>query len=51
MEILNSFINFLNNIMNIKIFDNISLLEILIYIFFISTIIGIIKVATKGSKK
>ena len=51
MEILQSFIIFLNNILNLKIFDNITILEILIYVLFVSAVITIIKIATKGSKK
>lgn len=50
MEILQSFIIFLNNILNLKIFDNITILEILIYILFVGAIITIIKIATKGGK-
>lgn len=51
MEILQSFITFLNNIMNIEIFDNITTFDIVIYMLLIWAVIKFIKTATKGGNK
>lgn len=48
MEILQRFIQFSNNILSFKIFENVTILELFIYIIFINAIISIIKIATKG---
>ena len=50
MELLNSMILFFNNILNIKIFDNITLLELLLYLLFVGIIINFLKIAVKGKK-
>lgn len=48
MEFLNSMLIFFNSILNIKIFDNITLLEILIYLLFVASVTHFLKVAIKG---
>lgn len=48
MDFLDSFILFFTNIANFKIFDNVTILELLIYFVFVSSIIKILKIAIKG---
>ena len=48
LELLNSFILFFNNIISYKIIDNISILDIILYITILSGILSFIYVAVKG---
>lgn len=48
IELLNSFILFINNIISYKIIDNISILDIILYVTILSCILSIIFVAVKG---
>lgn len=51
MEFLNYFVTFLENILNLKIgLDNIILLDIIIYLLFISAVITFISISVKGKK-
>lgn len=48
LELLNSFILFFNNIISYKIIDNITILDIVIYVAIISAILSFIYIAVKG---
>lgn len=48
IELLNSFILFFNNIISYKIIDNITILDIVIYITIFSSIFSFLLVAVKG---
>lgn len=51
MEILQNFTIFIENILNMKIgLNNITILDLLIYLFFISSVITFIKISVKGKK-
>lgn len=47
-ELLNSFILFFNNIISFKIIDNISILDIILYVTILSGILSFIYIAVKG---
>lgn len=48
MEILQKFIIFINYILEIKIINNITILDILIYMILITAVTKFIKIGTKG---
>lgn len=51
MDLLNSFLIFVENILKIKILNGISIFDLLIYILLVSAVINMIKIAVKGKNK
>lgn len=47
MALIDNFVYFINGILAMKIIDNITLLDILVYLLFIGSILGFIKIAVK----
>lgn len=51
MELINHFVYFINGILSMNIINNITLLDIIVYMLFIGSIIGFIKIAVKTTNK
>ena len=50
MELVSKFLYFTNSILSINVINNITLLDLIVYILLISAVIGILKVVTSGHK-
>lgn len=51
MELVEQLIIFSNSILSLKIHDNITVLDLIIYVLLASAVIGFIKIAVKGQKR
>ena len=51
MALINQFIYFVNGILSINITDNITILDIFIYLILTASVIKFLKIAVKGNNK